>query len=623
MNTEPSHRALRALARMSASHHEPTVSASIGEPGGGALCSSVDSSSVTADSASTYAAIRTFVTALADAGLRDVCLAPGARSTPLTLCLAAEPRLRCWSHIDERSAAFFALGLARASRRPAAVVCTSGTAAANFFPAIVEARQAHVPLLVLTADRPAELRDCGAFQAIDQLKLFGDQVKWFCEVGESSAGLDYFRSLGLRSVTVAAGAPAGAVHLNFPLREPLTPPHQTSLRSPAPPRHHAAPPRNGSVRVLDEATLSALAATLTAVRRGVIVCGPLDADDTTAAALRALARRCGYPLLADATSGLRDGAHDRRSLITAYDALLRDAETARALTPDLVLRVGPLPIAKSLLLWLRDSGVRQIVIDPSDGWDDPLHRAERVLHADIAPLATALAARLAATPDRTWGAAWHGAEARARAVLDDPPASETLCEDGVVAVLAARLPAGTTLVVGNSMATRDLECFWPGAPRARRVLCNRGANGIDGFVSTALGAAAASDGPTVALTGDLGFLHDLNGLLAARRCGVGAVFVVCNNDGGGIFSYLPQADGSDVFARFFRTTHGLDLRGGVEMYGCRFTRAHDAAALAAALDAGLAHDGCTVIEVPIDLDTSVARHRALWAAAGRAAREGL
>ncbi|MDX2170159.1 MAG: thiamine pyrophosphate-dependent enzyme, partial [Deltaproteobacteria bacterium] len=232
-------------------------------------------------------------------------------------------------------------------------------------------------------------------------------------------------------------------------------------------------------------------------------------------------------------------------------------------------------------------------------------------------------ARIAAPPQASWRDAWRGAEARARAVLDAPPAAAALCEDGVVATLAARLPEGATLVVGNSMATRDLECFWPGGAPARRILCNRGANGIDGFVSTALGAAAASPGPTVALTGDLGFLHDLHGLLAVRRCGVGAVFVVCNNDGGGIFSYLPQADGSEVFARFFRTAHGLDLRGGVEMYGGHFARVHDAAALAAALDAGMRRAGCTVIEVPIDLDTSVARHRALWAAAGGAAREGL
>ncbi|MDX2166286.1 MAG: 2-succinyl-5-enolpyruvyl-6-hydroxy-3-cyclohexene-1-carboxylic-acid synthase, partial [Deltaproteobacteria bacterium] len=436
---------------------------------------------------SLYAAIRAFVAALADAGLREVCIAPGARSTPLTLCLAGEPRLRCWSHVDERSAAFFALGLARAARRPAAVVCTSGTAAANFFPAIVEARQAHVPLLVLTADRPAELRDCGAFQAIDQIKLYGDQVKWFCEVGEASAGLAYFHALGQRAVSVAASPPGGVVHLNVPLREPLTesplpgppplrgggnaalppraealpppprseqavlPPPRSEQAVPPPPHSEQAvpppphseqavlpPPRSGEAvlppprsgggsgwgpqRILDASTLDDLAATLTATRRGVIVCGPLDADAESAAALRGLARRCGYPLLADATSGLRDGADDRGELVTAYDALLRDREIARRLAPELVLRVGPLPIAKSLLLWLRDGAARQIVIDPSAGWDDPLHRAERVLHADVAPLAAALAARIAAPPQASWRDAWRGAEARARAVLDAPPA---------------------------------------------------------------------------------------------------------------------------------------------------------------------------------------------------------
>jgi 2-succinyl-5-enolpyruvyl-6-hydroxy-3-cyclohexene-1-carboxylate synthase len=585
--------------------------------------SSVDSAS--SATVATYAAVRAFVAALVAAGLREVCIAPGARSTPLTLVLAAESRLRCWSHIDERSAAFFALGLAKASRRPAAVVCTSGTAAANFFPAVIEAAQAYVPLLVLTADRPPELRDCGAFQSIDQLKLYGAHAKWFCEVGDPAAGLPYFDSLGHRAVATAAATPAGPVHLNFPFREPLMLERGAQSGNGLARNGAGSGPRlTNPVRLADDATLTTLAAELGAARRGVIVCGPIDADAETAAALAALAARCGYPILADATSNLRDGAHDRTQLVTAYDALLRQADVAARLAPELVLRVGPLPIAKSLLPWLRDGGARQIVIDPHGGWNDPLHRAARLVHADIAPLATALATRVAATPAVDWLATWRAAEQAARGVLDERVAAlDAAFEGSVVAALAAGLPAGSTLVVGNSMATRDLESFWPGSSRAVRVLCNRGANGIDGFVSTALGAAAASRGPTVALTGDLGFLHDLNGLLATRCDGVRAVFVVCNNDGGGIFSYLPQADGSAAFERFFRTPHGLDLRGGVEMYGCGFSRAASREAFDAALANALASERTEVIEVPIDLARSVARHRALWAAAGQAARQAL
>lgn len=573
-------------------------------------------------SAATYAAVRALVDALARAGLREVCVAPGARSTPLALVLAHDPRLRLWTHLDERSAAFFALGLARAGRAPAAVVCTSGTAAANFLPAVVEAAQAHVPLVLLTADRPPELRDCGAFQAVDQVKLFGAYAKWFCEIGEAGAGLPYFRAVGSRAVAVAAAAPAGPVHLNLPLREPLTPDDAAQLR---PDSNLVGAPCTTVPPVTRLPDVAALAASLAHVGRGVIVCGPLDADADTRAAIATLAAALGWPLLADATAQLRDGDHDRSHVIAAYDAVLRDAALARRLLPAAVLRIGPLPISKALLTWLRAlPDARQVVVDPAGGWDDPLQRATTLVHADVAPLCAALAARCRAPRDPDWLDAWRRADRAARAALDERLGRDDAPFEGsVVAELAAQLPDGATLVVGNSMATRDLDTFWPGSARRVRVLCNRGANGIDGFVSTALGAAALSTGPTVALTGDLGFLHDLGGLLAAARHGLRAVFVVCNNDGGGIFSYLPQADGSVAFERLFTTPHGLDLRGGVEMFGCGFTRAAARAEFAAALARALASSRTEVIEVPIDLASSVALHRALWTAAGQAAREAV
>ncbi len=573
-------------------------------------------------SAPTYAAVRALVDALVRAGLRDACVAPGARSTPLALVMAHDPRLRVWSHVDERSAAFFALGLARAARAPVAVVCTSGTAAANFLPAVVEAAQAHVPLLLLTADRPPELRDCGAFQAIDQLKLFGGYAKWFCEVGEATAGLPYFRALGSRAVATAAAAPAGPVHLNLPLREPLAPDHPRQLEAES---AETGPPHTAMLAPRRVPEVAELAAILAASPRGVIVCGPLDADADSRAAIAALAAALGWPVLADATAQLRDGDHDRSHVVAAYDAILRDPLLARRLAATAVLRIGPLPISKALLAWLRDlPDCRQVVIDPADGWDDPLQAAAMLVHADVAPLCAALAARCRAPRDPLWLDTWRRADARAGAAVARRLAElEVPFEGTVVAELAAQLPDGATLVVGNSMATRDLDTFWRGRGPRVRVLCNRGANGIDGFVSTALGAAAAGGGPTVALTGDLGFLHDLGGLLVAKRHALRAVFVVCNNDGGGIFSYLPLADGSAAFERLFRTPHGLDLRGGVEMYGCGFVRATSRDEFASALTTALPAPGVTVIEVPIDLERSVALHREAWAAAASAAREAL
>jgi 2-succinyl-5-enolpyruvyl-6-hydroxy-3-cyclohexene-1-carboxylate synthase len=573
--------------------------------------------------AASYAAIDAFVAELVRSGLRHACIAPGARSTPLTLVLAAQPGLRAWSHVDERSAAFFALGLAKASRAPVAVVCTSGTAAANFLPAVVEAAYARVPLLVLTADRPAELRECGAPQAIDQLKLYGVHAKWFAEVGDAAAGLAYFRSLACRAMAIAAAAPAGAVHLNFPLREPLVPEGPWTVAPGAPAPAHSAV--HEPARVPTPATAAAIAAQIAAAPRGVIVCGPLDHDAATVEAIVGLAERSGYPVLADATSQLRNGPHDIGRVIDTYDVLLRDADFAVRAVPQLVLRFGALPTSKALTGWLRaprpPSSPRQIVVDPNGGWSDPLHAAAEIVHCDVAPLCQALAARLEGRIDHAWLELWRGAARRARTALDGQlAASDEPFEGTVVDELARRLPDGSTLYVGNSMAMRDLELFWPRAARRVRILCNRGANGIDGFVSSALGAAAASDGPLVALSGDLGFLHDLNGLLAAKRHGVRATFVVLNNDGGGIFSYLPQAaHGGAAFDEFFRTPHGLDLRGGVEMYGCAFHRAASRAAFASALHESLQGARTAVIEVPIDLERSVARHRALWEAAGRAA----
>lgn len=572
-------------------------------------------------SAPTYAAVRALVDAMARAGLRDVCIAPGARSTPLALVMAHDPRLRVWSHIDERSAAFFALGAARGSRRPTAVVCTSGTAAANFLPAVVEAAQAHVPLLLLTADRPPELRDCGAFQAIDQVKMFGGFAKWFCEVGEASAGLPYFRTLGSRAVGIAAATPAGPVHLNLPLREPLARDAANALE----PDDDGDAPHTALLPTERLPDLAAAVAALAASPRGIIVCGPYDADTDACAAVAALAASLGWPILADATAQLRTGEHDRSHVIAAYDAILRDPALARRLAPTTVLRIGSLPISKALLTWLRDlDRCRQVVIDPHGGWDDPLQRAALMVHGDAAPLCAALAERCRTPRDPRWLAAWRNADAGARAAVERRLRDvEPAFEGSVVAELAAQLPAGATLVVNNSMPTRDLDTFWHGGERRVRVLCNRGANGIDGFVSTALGAAAVSAGPTVALTGDLGFLHDLGGLMAAKRHDLRAVFVVCNNDGGGIFSYLPQADGSAAFARLFRTPHGLDLRGGVEMYGCDFVRVDARQHFSAALASALATECVTVIEVPIDLERSVALHRDIWTAAATAAREAL
>jgi 2-succinyl-5-enolpyruvyl-6-hydroxy-3-cyclohexene-1-carboxylate synthase len=561
-----------------------------------------------------YAAVCAFVDALVHAGVAHACVCPGARSTPLALALAAHAGVRAWSHIDERSAAFFALGMAKTARRPVVVACTSGTAAANCFPAVVEAASARVPLIVLTADRPAELRDCGAGQTIDQLKLYGSFVRWFAEAGGPESGTRYFRALAARAVAAACRHPQGPVHVNFPFREPLLPNARDTGLMPAAVTHtrvHEGTP------ILTDAAVEDLSAALAAARRGLILCGPADHDAAFPAAVAALAARLAFPILADPLSQVRTGRHDTTRVVATYDALLRDDAFAAAMAPDLIVRFGAMPTSKACLQFVERQACRHLAIDPSGAWNDPALAATDLIRAEPVALCTVLARRLDETPrDERWCARWLAAERQARAALAARlAAGRELHEPRVFAELAALLPDDAILYVGNSIPVRALEGFWPVGSRPIRFLCNRGANGIDGFVSSALGAAATSDTPMVAITGDLGFLHDLNGLLAVTRYGLRATIVVLNNDGGGIFSFLPQARAGAAFAEFFLTPHGLDFRAAVEMYGAGFARVASWEQFRDAVRAALGAPRTTVIEVPIDRARSVAIHHELWAAA--------
>src|SRR6266542_3855485 len=484
----------------------------------------------------------TLVDELVRAGLADACLAPGSRSAPLALALAEHPAIRVHVHLDERSAAFFALGAAKASGRPAAVACTSGTAAANLHPAVVEADHARTPLLVLTADRPPELRGTGANQTVDQVKLYGGGVRWFCEVGapdpaagsgeDGGAGAGrgagrYWRSLASRAWAAATGPPAGPVHLNLAFAEPLLADRLTG--EPAPGRPDGAPwTRVPRPRLHPApAEVAALAGAVRSSARGLLVVG--WGAELRAEAADRFAAASGWPVLADPLSGARRGP----AAVSTYDTLLRLPDFAAEHRPDLVVRVGAGPTSKALAGWL-DESVPQLVVDPEGGWLDPGRAAGGRLVADPSAL-------LAAGAGAKWLDRWRAADALARRAIDELlDGMEEPFEGRVARDLVAALPAGATLLVGSSMPVRDVDAF--AAPReALRLLANRGASGIDGLVATTLGAAAAGEGPTAALLGALAFLHDATSVLGAARRPRGAALVVCDNDGGGIFSFLPQA----------------------------------------------------------------------------------
>jgi 2-succinyl-5-enolpyruvyl-6-hydroxy-3-cyclohexene-1-carboxylate synthase len=580
----------------------------------------------------TAAYIGAFVDELARAGVRHVCIAPGSRSTPLALTIAQHSRLRTWMHLDERSAAFFALGMARALGEPVALLCTSGTAAANFFPAVVEARSACVPLLLLTADRPPELRDIGATQTIDQNRLYGRYPKWFVEVtlAEATPGLlRYARTLACRAVAMAAAAPAGPVHLNFPFREPLVP---TVAEPPANMSDsdalawHGRP--NGEPWVVvrdappaaDAATVHAIAAQMTGARCPLIICGP-QFDATLATPLAAFASALGAPLLVDPLSQLRWGTHDHCTLIDRYDALLHDDAMASSFVPDVVLRVGGLPTSKPLLQYMKRNGTaRHIVVDAAR-WPDPALLAAEVIHADPRLLFEQLLSHVASQSNGTcrnadWLAGWRRANAQANTALADYLAGlDEPFEGAALAEIASLMPNGSTLFASSSMPVRDLDAFAAGDNRALRILANRGANGIDGVVSSALGAAATraeSDGPLVLVIGDVAFYHDMNGLLAARLHDIDATVVILNNDGGGIFSFLPQAAQPAHFEQLFGTPHGLRFEPVAKLYGAHYHQADSLQSLHAAVSAGISGRGLHIVEMRTDRARNVALHDEAW-----------
>ncbi len=588
----------------------------------------------------TYAYVNAFVDELQRSHVDNVVICPGSRSTPLAMAFAANPAIHIWMHIDERSAAFFALGMAKRLQQPVALLCTSGTAAANFFPAIVEANLTHIPLLVLTADRPPELRDCGAPQAIDQNRLYGTHVKWFVEVAlpeATNAALRYVRTIANRAVARARAVPAGPVHLNMPLREPLVPEPLADQQLPLSftrdtlawqGRPDALPyvgVDDASLASASQATMQRLAAALSIKRRGLIIVGT-NSDLALIEPLLRLAQHLGYPILADPLSQFRSGPHKRDSVLTSYDAFLRVDAFVERMEPEVVLRFGPMPTAKSLLLYLQHyAHCPQIVVDAQGGWDEPTQLASGMIHADPVALCRDLLAALPAINLRreAWLSDWQRADyVTRRALYDAMQDFPRLFEGRVFVELAELLPSDSTLFVGNSMPVRDMDTFFWGHEQRMRVLGNRGANGIDGVISSALGVSAAStkDEHTVLVIGDLSFFHDLNGLLAARLHALNITIVLVNNDGGGIFSFLPQSAYPQHFEQLFGTPTGLDFQPVVQMYGGHFQRVHDWHTFRRAVEQSLHAGGLHVIEVMTERQSNVTMHRQLWQAVENALR---
>src|SRR5690625_4495265 len=554
-----------------------------------------------------------FIDELVCSGLRHAVISPGSRSTPLAVLLTEHEEIKEWILIDERSAAYYELGIAKQTKEPVAIVCTSGTAAANFFPAIVEAYYQRAPLIVLTADRPHELRDIGASQTINQLKMYGDFVKksWEMALPESTPEmLRYVRNRAARVMMDAKGNNPGPIHVNFPFREPLTPDltleniwgtkKQTSYN----------PVHEGAKRLAPN-QLADIASELRH-KRGVIVCGP-QTDEELAPEVVALSQALKAPILADPLSNLRTGTHDKANVMTTSDTILRSETLRNQLQPEYIIRFGAMPVAKSYLFYVNTHlSALQIVVEDYENTREPTnHHSHYILSEGRSFCADILPYIETDTTDEKWLKTWQHLEEAASTELSNIETSE-LTEGEVIRDFLKQIPDDSVVFVANSMPIRDVDTFLQRTDKKITIHANRGTRGIDGTMSSALGVAATTKQHVTLIIGDLSFYHDMNSLLAAKHYELDITILLMNNNGGGIFSFLPQAKEAKHFEALFGTPLHIDFKHAAEMYGATYYNVQDKEALYQATEQTTHHTGTTIIEVQTDRDENVLWHRKLW-----------
>ncbi|MFS0654451.1 2-succinyl-5-enolpyruvyl-6-hydroxy-3-cyclohexene-1-carboxylic-acid synthase [Bacillus sp. 179-C3.3 HS] len=543
-------------------------------------------------------------------GVKEAVVCPGSRSTPLAMLALAHQEINVHVLVDERSAAFFALGLAKANQKPVLLICTSGTAAANFYPAIVEAHYARVPLIVLTADRPHELREVGAPQAIDQQFLFGKFVKWFTDLAlpeNSETMLRYVQAAAARAGHIAMQEPKGPVQVNVPLREPLLP--DLSID----PFHREETETKKVLRagqaIPSHHVMSELTDIIDQSKRGLIVAGELHTKEEQEAVLR-LAKALHYPILADPLSQLRNGYESKGYVIDAYDSLLKDEEIQHHLLPDLIIRFGPMPVSKPLFKWLeKHPQVKQVVVDAAGGFRDPGLSASFIIESHVPSFVDDIQKRVDQLEDTHYLSCWQRVNASFRTHLTHYPADNLAFEGNVYRHLQNLLPKDSVLFIGNSMPIRDVDTFFETQETPFRMMANRGANGIDGVVSTALGTYEALKQPITLVIGDLSFYHDMNGLLAAKLMQIPLTVILLNNDGGGIFSFLPQASDEPYYEKLFGTPTGLNFEYVSKLYEGTYSKPATKQELHDVYRAHIKEPGLHLIEIETDRHSRVSQHR--------------
>ncbi|MDN7246088.1 2-succinyl-5-enolpyruvyl-6-hydroxy-3-cyclohexene-1-carboxylic-acid synthase [Planococcus shenhongbingii] len=546
--------------------------------------------------------VSAFTHSLIHLGVTDVVISPGSRSTPLAYACMKQEGLTVYRQIDERSAAYFALGMAKASGKPVMLLCTSGTAAANYFPAVVEAYYARVPLLVVTADRPPELREVGAPQAINQINLFGSHVKWAADLPmpEEQNLLEFLARHLHRSVATAKTEPKGPVHINVPFREPLRIDFEQSYVSRGEMMHFT-----GEL-IINKETEGFLQGLLEQ-ERGVLVVGEMTAPMPET--FWEFVQNLQWPVLADPLSNLRANVKpdNQHLIIDSYDAILKSEQFKAAMIPDVVIRIGPQPVSKPLTLYLAAIKPKNYVVFD----ESPMMRdAQSVVTHHIQAAAKSLwQLPIKAKEENAYAVKWQQASKLYWQLVEQHCENEL--DEGVLAKIFFDELDKCHLVVSSSMPIRDLDTFFKTNRRDVIIYANRGANGIDGVVSTAFGVQAAVKRPTYLFIGDLSFLHDMNGLIASKMQDTDLTIVIMNNDGGGIFSYLPQSQEERYFEDLFGTPTGMNFKDAANMYDTEYAAVHSKEELISALRSHK-QKLVKIIEVFTDRQQNVEVHRKLW-----------
>jgi len=562
------------------------------------------------------AVVNEFVDELVLAGIRDVVISPGSRSAPLAMAATRHPAIRTWLVRDERSAGFFALGLTKAGQSPAALICTSGTAAANYLPAVMEAKYARIPLLVITADRPHELRGVGSNQTVDQVKLYGSHVQLSLEmpVPEDTVLLrTHARQIARRLVAAATATSKGAVHLNWPFRDPLIPPVAPMYS--VQPSALADWATTTSNLTLSAEMTSLLASRFRTATRGLIICGPMVAQTSFAEALIEFAKVLNFPVLADPLSGLRISTEDVALVVDAYDDILQFKSEWEGLHPDVVIRFGQTPTSKWLLAFLSQlNETSQFVVDDDVQWADATLQPSQFVWVNPTQFCDTVAAQVCSRiPDenRTIATTSYVLQWQLRNQLVSDVQemlmnqAEELIEPRIFHKLQNYTSERIALFIGNSMPIRDADAFLRKRQGQMQVWGNRGTSGIDGVVSTSLGVGVSSERPLILIIGDVSFLHDLTGLQIANDYGLHAIIIVMNNAGGGIFAQLPQAEQKDTFSAF-STPHNYTFEHAAAMFGANYRQVDSWSCFDDTLQSAIQVRGLYIVEIPTSVEQNIA-----------------